>query len=348
MREWGQDFQLNRLYGFVRARQLEGTFPGDPETGVWPITFMRIGYGWGFIPEEAWPHTRATWPPNPEPPNLDHIAKQYRISRYRRVRTMDECKVVLAYCGPLLASFDITDAWYTAPSGVIPKLSPAETPTASHAVCLVGYDDSTSRFKFINSWGTDWGDDGCGYIPYDSFEEMWRESWFMDNHGFNGPPASNYTKRAWGLQERTRIVFHGREFVGPMDERIAWAFAVQREEGKVEVEELFVKPQFRNKRYGAALMRSMARLAAENHATLELWISHADNDPANLEFVERLLMNSGLRLENSGVGWAPLVARGGGDQCARDLRPRVETFQRPRSPFYGVARPGWVAQTGGT
>ena len=43
-------------YGFVRARQLEGTFPGDKETGTWPITALRISYGWGMPPEEAWPY----------------------------------------------------------------------------------------------------------------------------------------------------------------------------------------------------------------------------------------------------------------------------------------------------
>lgn len=36
-----------------------------------------------------------------------------------------------------------------------------------HAVCLIGYDDDMQAFKFINSWGTDWGIDGYGWISYD-------------------------------------------------------------------------------------------------------------------------------------------------------------------------------------
>lgn len=35
-----------------------------------------------------------------------------------------------------------------------------------HAVCLVGYDDNKQAFKLINSWGTDWGLNGYGYISY--------------------------------------------------------------------------------------------------------------------------------------------------------------------------------------
>lgn len=39
-----------------------------------------------------------------------------------------------------------------------------------HALCLVGYDDSIQAFKFINSWGTNWGLGGYGYISYSLFE----------------------------------------------------------------------------------------------------------------------------------------------------------------------------------
>lgn len=35
-----------------------------------------------------------------------------------------------------------------------------------HAICLIGYDNSKQAFKFINSWGTDWGLSGYGWISY--------------------------------------------------------------------------------------------------------------------------------------------------------------------------------------
>ena len=39
-----------------------------------------------------------------------------------------------------------------------------------HGVCLVGWDDATKNFKFINSWGTQWGQGGYGYLPYSYIE----------------------------------------------------------------------------------------------------------------------------------------------------------------------------------
>jgi hypothetical protein len=35
-----------------------------------------------------------------------------------------------------------------------------------HAVAIVGYDDDVQAFRFINSWGDDYGDDGYGWIAY--------------------------------------------------------------------------------------------------------------------------------------------------------------------------------------
>jgi hypothetical protein len=36
----------------------------------------------------------------------------------------------------------------------------------NHFVALVGYNDTTQRFKFINSWGERWGENGFGYVNY--------------------------------------------------------------------------------------------------------------------------------------------------------------------------------------
>jgi predicted enzyme related to lactoylglutathione lyase len=42
----------------------------------------------------------------------------------------------------------------------------------NHAVCVVGYDDSKQAVKIINSWDTDWGLDGYGWISYDLIDNL--------------------------------------------------------------------------------------------------------------------------------------------------------------------------------
>lgn len=36
-----------------------------------------------------------------------------------------------------------------------------------HSILLVGYDDASRTFTFVNHWGTKWGKNGFGTLPYD-------------------------------------------------------------------------------------------------------------------------------------------------------------------------------------
>ncbi|MCH2218415.1 MAG: C1 family peptidase [Flavobacteriales bacterium] len=38
-----------------------------------------------------------------------------------------------------------------------------------HAILIVGYNDEIGAFKFVNSWGANWGNQGYGWLTYDYF-----------------------------------------------------------------------------------------------------------------------------------------------------------------------------------
>ncbi|MFH1022177.1 MAG: C1 family peptidase [Planctomycetota bacterium] len=50
-----------------------------------------------------------------------------------------------------------------------------------HAIALVGYSDTKSAFKLINSWGTSWGDNGYAWIDYDFFPVACREVYYVQD-----------------------------------------------------------------------------------------------------------------------------------------------------------------------
>ncbi len=292
---------------FVRGRQLEGTYPGDRWTGSWPVTAMRVIRGWGMVPEERWPYDTSVWPPI-EPPGLDAIAKDYRLNMYyRRTRTIDDCKRVLLNM-PVAAVLQLTDEWYGAPQGRItsPQRSLLGT---SHTVLLLGYDDARGEFIFQNSWGAAWGDHGYGYIAYDVFRATCIECWTQQFAGDKvwGESKSGVSVRSWGLREITGAKVHGCEIVGPGEERRAWSYALERD-GALEVEELFVMPQFRRRGYGAYLLRVMESVAVERQSSMKLWVSHADSTPDNLLVVRELTHRVGLKVWPSQERWASYLA----------------------------------------
>jgi GNAT superfamily N-acetyltransferase len=239
---------------------------------------------------------------------------------------------------PVLASFEITNEWFTAPGGVISAPSAEDQYMAAHSVLSVGYDDTKSHFKFMNSWGADCGDSGFGYLSYSSFrsfETAWDEGWFMDvAYPEFRKPRSGYSRRSWGFQRAASgFVYHCVEFTDPQDLRIAWALAVQREEGSLEVEELFVRPEFRRQGYGKRLTHALGELAAECGSRLKIWISYPDSDPSNLAIVEKLISPLGLAVNASGQRWAPLVASSKGQPgqeqlpgCSRLPSPAIRLF----------------------
>jgi GNAT superfamily N-acetyltransferase len=285
-------------YAYVRARQLEGTFPGDQWSGTWIVTVQRVGHGWGYVPEQLWPYDTSVWPPI-EPPRLDAIAKQYRLNTYyRRVRTVDDCKAAMALAEmPVMAALEITSDWHTAPLGRIPRAREPYMPIGTHSILLLGYNDEKQEFTFQNSWGVKWGDKGFGSLPYDLFTKACVETWVQL---FKGKPESSQPKShivecEWGIHESTGEIVHGREIAGPNDERIAWSYAIERK-GVLEVEELFVMPRFRRNGYGAALARAMAELSARENAHLSFLIPHADATSENLALIEKVLSPLGLQV----------------------------------------------------
>jgi hypothetical protein len=173
-------------------------------------------------------------------------------------------------------------------------------------VLLLGYDDHKAEFKFQNSSGVKWGDHGFGYISYDRFRSTCIESWTELPGGSRAwtEPKSGVAQRSWGVREVSGGILHCREFVGVGKETIAWMYAVERD-GALEVEELFVMPQFRFQGYGRELTRLTAALASEKSMPMRFWLSHADAAPSNLAIVKKLLRP--LQVRPSKKRWASYV-----------------------------------------
>ncbi|WP_286912531.1 C1 family peptidase [Flavobacterium sp. UBA4197] len=52
-------------------------------------------------------------------------------------------------------------------------------PRMGHAILIVGYDDNRQAFKFLNSYGKTWGNDGFGWISYSVFNGVVKQAFIM-------------------------------------------------------------------------------------------------------------------------------------------------------------------------
>ena len=78
-----------------------------------------------------------------------------------------------------------------AKDGNLPFPSESESFTGEHAVVAVGYDDNRQitnwrngqktfgALLIRNSWGTAWGDEGYGWLPYDYVLKGFTSDWWV-------------------------------------------------------------------------------------------------------------------------------------------------------------------------
>jgi hypothetical protein len=69
---------------------------------------------------------------------------------------------------PLIFAIKIYQSFYEAnQTGIVPLPNvTTEKHKGGHCVLLVGYDDTKQLVTCVNSWGSDWGDDGFFTLPY--------------------------------------------------------------------------------------------------------------------------------------------------------------------------------------
>jgi len=99
-------------------------------------------------------------------------AMDYKISDAMKVPLdLDAMKSCLAEGYPIVFALKLTKQFYTPDERGYVRTPDPEDPMAAehgrHGMLLVGYSDRQEVFIVRNSWGTEWGDEGYGYVPYD-------------------------------------------------------------------------------------------------------------------------------------------------------------------------------------
>lgn len=190
-RATGKHLDGSRLFVYKATRNLLQV-TGD--TGAWLRNAMAALVTCGVPAERYWPYTDADPAFDREPPQFVYaVADNYETLKYFAhdpLAAHVASKTVLTSVKKFLAggvpsmfgfwgyrSFEHSNGPGLIPLPTDPEL--AGDPEWGHAVLAVGYDDnrkitntvdnrSTKGALLIrNSWGTAWGDQGYGWIPYE-------------------------------------------------------------------------------------------------------------------------------------------------------------------------------------
>lgn len=124
--------------------------------------------------------------PRPLPP-LRAKATDFRIDSFesvfdqqQKMTDLDGVKGALAKGNPVVIVASLDQAFMNlSPAHKVWRSDASQKDVGGHAVTVVGYDDRSQTFKFINQWTTQWGDEGYGYMTYDTFQARVYEGYIM-------------------------------------------------------------------------------------------------------------------------------------------------------------------------
>lgn len=177
----------SRLFVYKATRNLMG-LTGD--IGAWMRSAMGGLVLCGVPPEKYWPYTDKQPDFDEEPPAFVYaIADNYEALKYlchdpvgmnipvdqvlQKVK-----KFLVAGIPSAFGFFGFPSSDMSNVKGGIPYPCPGEWTVWGHAVVAVGYDDklkikntlcnkeTKGALLIRNSWGSDWGDEGYGWLPY--------------------------------------------------------------------------------------------------------------------------------------------------------------------------------------
>lgn len=140
----------------------------------------------GACSYQSMPYQPYNWKKQPDKEQLKE-AQTFRIETFRRVDMSNavlNLKAQLASGMPVVVATVFDRSYYdfghnnTKPFYVWEKLTDYDE-EMGHAVLLVGYNDYLKAFKFMNSWGVKWGNNGYGYITYNLAPYVIREAYVI-------------------------------------------------------------------------------------------------------------------------------------------------------------------------
>jgi C1A family cysteine protease len=164
----GKHNDVSRLFIYYYERLILGTVNYD--SGAYIRDGIKATNKYGASLESLWPHDIRKFRQEPIT-EAKNDALNRKVTRYERVNDFNGCIDALTNGYPIIMGFRVYDSFMSknvARTGIMPyPNTKREKLLGGHAVLLVGYDKRKKVFIARNSWGTNWGDKGYFYMPFD-------------------------------------------------------------------------------------------------------------------------------------------------------------------------------------
>lgn len=156
------------LFLYYQERAKDGTLP-QGDCGSTGLTACQVLEELGVCLESEDSYTTKNFEVAPTPAQLTEAA-QYKSGAYHSIYTLDDMKLCLASNYTFLYGMTVYESFETSvgADGKVPVPNYASEPVlGGHEILCFGFDDKKQALHIRNSWGSDWGENGNFWLPYE-------------------------------------------------------------------------------------------------------------------------------------------------------------------------------------
>lgn len=158
---WGEDTEGTSIRCAMKVVNNKGV----PEEQGWPYSDNSKGS------PKFWAYSTANWNKN---------------KKYYRINSLNELRKTLREVGPCAIGILVfTEFYYPNNKGIINYPKNPDKYYGGHAICVIGDFPEDKLIKIKNSWGTRWGLNGYGYLPYSYIENFMLDAWVTIDDNIN-------------------------------------------------------------------------------------------------------------------------------------------------------------------
>lgn len=165
---YADPFIPSRLFLYYNTRAMKHTVNMD--IGGSMRDGLKALHSYGMCPETMWEYDIKKY--KNKPPDKAYVFGQSNkgivYSRIpQHLTQLKQCLLdgyLFAFGMSVYSNFEDGDVEKT---GIVKPPTKNDIYLGGHAVCAVGFNDERNTFVVRNSWGSEWGDHGYCYLPYD-------------------------------------------------------------------------------------------------------------------------------------------------------------------------------------
>lgn len=169
----GINTKYSELFLYYTERvMIERRYPAD-DSGAYLVDTMTALCRYGNALEADWPYDITKYAVAPNQQSFSVAAANRVLTDTQVFPGLYSVKEAVSHSHPVVVAFYLTQnmantqSW--ARTGVVPMPASGQDWVEGHAVLVTAYDDAREMFTFKNSWSSNWGVGGYGYLPYAMF-----------------------------------------------------------------------------------------------------------------------------------------------------------------------------------